>query len=128
MADNITRTHHRSNRELIGQGIGNTIAGLFGGLPGAGATMRTVVNVRAGGLTPVSGALHALVLLAILLGLGPVASNIPHVVLAGILIKVGTNIIDGDYLKRIHRSSPPGVVVMGEKSWSPCHPVSPVRC
>jgi len=112
VADNITRTHHRSNRELIGQGIGNTIAGLFGGLPGAGATMRTVVNVRAGGLTPISGALHALVLLAIVLGLGPIASNIPHVVLAGILIKVGTDIIDWDYLKRIHRSSPPGVVVM----------------
>lgn len=74
--------------------------------------MRTVVNVRAGGRTPISGALHALVLLAIVLGLGPVASNIPHVVLAGILIKVGTDIIDWDYLKRIHRSSPPGVVVM----------------
>jgi len=112
VADNITRSHHRSNRELIGQGIGNTIAGMFGGLPGAGATMRTVVNVRAGGQTPISGALHALVLLAIVLGLGPVASNIPHVVLAGILIKVGTDIIDWDYLKRVHRSSPPGVVVM----------------
>lgn len=112
VADNITRTHHRSNRELIGQGIGNTIAGMFGGLPGAGATMRTVVNVRAGGLTPISGALHALVLLAIVLGLGPVASYIPHVVLAGILIKVGTDIIDWDYLKRVHRSSPPGVVLM----------------
>ena len=112
VADNITSTHHRSNRALIGQGIGNTIAGLFGGLPGAGATMRTVVNVRAGGLTPISGALHALVLLAIVLGMGPIASNIPHVVLAGILIKVGTDIIDWDYLKRIHRSSPPGVLVM----------------
>jgi SulP family sulfate permease len=65
VADNITRTHHESNRELIGQGIGNTMAGLFGGLPGAGATMRTVVNVRAGGRTPVSGALHSLILLGI---------------------------------------------------------------
>lgn len=112
VADNITRTHHLSDRELIGQGIGNTVAGFFGGLPGAGATMRTVVNVRAGGLTPISGALHALVLLAIVLGMGPIASNIPHVVLAGILIKVGTDIIDWDYLKRVHISPPPGVVIM----------------
>ncbi len=112
VADNITRTHHESNRELIGQGIGNAIAGFFGGLPGAGATMRTVVNVRAGGLTPISGSLHALVLLAIVLGLGPIASTIPHVVLAGILIKVGTDIIDWDYLKRVHISPAPGVVIM----------------
>ena len=112
VADNITRTQHDSDRELIGQGIGNTIAGIFGGLPGAGATIRTMVNVKAGGRTPVSGALHALVLLSIVLGLGTVAAAIPHVVLAGILIKVGTDIIDWDYLKRVHRSTPAGVIVM----------------
>lgn len=112
VADNITRTRHDSNRELIGQGIGNTVAGIFGGLPGAGATMRTMVNVRSGGQTPISGALHALVLLSIVLGLGAAASEIPHVVLAGILIKVGTDIIDWDYLKRCHTSSRSGVVVM----------------
>jgi len=112
VADNITRTHHKSDRELIGQGIGNTIAGLFGGLPGAGATIRTMVNVKAGGSTPVSGALHAVVLLSVVLGLGGLASAIPHVVLAGILIKVGTDIIDWDYLKRVHRSSTAGVVIM----------------
>lgn len=112
VADNITRTYHKSNRELIGQGIGNTIAGLFGGLPGAGATMRTVINVRAGGQTPISGALHAIVLLMIVLGLGGVAKYIPHVVLAGILIKVGTDIIDWDYLKRIHRTGRSGVIIM----------------
>jgi SulP family sulfate permease len=112
VADNITRSHHKSDRELIGQGIGNTIAGLFGGLPGAGATMRTMINVRAGGQTPISGALHAVVLLSIVLGLGSVASYIPHVVLAGILIKVGTDIIDWDYLKRAHQSSRPGVAMM----------------
>lgn len=112
VADNITHTHHHSNRELIGQGIGNTIAGFFGGLPGAGATMRTVVNVRAGGQTPISGVLHALILLAIVLGLGSFASHIPHAVLAGILIKVGTDIIDWDYLRRMHRSSPAGVLMM----------------
>ncbi len=112
VADNITNTYHESNRELVGQGVGNMIAGMFGGLPGAGATMRTVVNVRAGGLTPISGALHALVLLSIVLGLGSIAKYIPHVVLAGILIKVGTDIVDWDYLKRIHRTSHSGVVIM----------------
>ena len=87
VADNITKTHHNSNRELIGQGIGNAIAGLFCGLPGAGATMRTVVNVKSGGRTQLSGMVHALLLLAIMLGL-------PLSVLAGILITVGWGIID----------------------------------
>nr|VFJ60473.1 MAG: sulfate permease, SulP family [Candidatus Kentron sp. DK] len=112
VADNLTRGHHDSDRELIGQGIGNMAAGLFGGLPGAGATMRTVVNVRAGGKTPISGALHALLLLAVALGAGALASHIPHAVLAGILIKVGTDIIDWDYLKRLHRAPKTGVVMM----------------
>jgi len=112
VADGITRTHHESDRELFGQGIGNMLAGLFGAIPGAGATMRTVVNVRAGGKTPLSGAVHALVLLAIVLGLGPLASRIPHAVLAGILIKVGIDIIDWGYLKRIHGAPKAGVVIM----------------
>ena len=112
VADNVTRTYHESDRELVGQGIGNTIAGFFGGLPGAGATMRTVVNVRAGGRTPISGALHALVLLAIVLGAGIVARYIPHALLAGILVKVGTDIIDWDYLKRVHTAPRAGVAMM----------------
>ena len=112
MADNITRTQHKPDRELIGQGIGNTIAGLFGGLPGAGATMRTVVNVNAGGRTPISGALHSLVLLFIVLGAGALASDIPKAVLAGILIKVGTDIIDWDYLKRLRYAPKAGVMIM----------------
>jgi len=112
VADNVTRTLHKSDRELIGQGIGNTIAGLFGGLPGAGATMRTVVNVKAGGRTPISGALHAVILLAIVLGAGTLASDIPKAVLAGILIKVGTDIIDWDYLKRLKRAPVAGIVIM----------------
>lgn len=112
VADNVTRSQHKSDRELIGQGIGNTIAGLFGGLPGAGATMRTVVNVKAGGRTPISGALHAVVLLAVVLGAGSLASDIPKAVLAGILIKVGTDIIDWDYLKLIRNAPKPGVVIM----------------
>ncbi len=112
VADNITRTYHRPNRELIGQGIGNMVAGAFGGLPGAGATMRTVVNVRAGGLTPISGALHAVVLLAIVLGLGSLAMFIPKAVLAGILIKVGTDIIDWEYLKKIPQAPKAGILLM----------------
>ncbi len=112
VADNITRTQHKSDRELIGQGIGNTIAGLFGGLPGAGATMRTVVNVKAGGRTPISGALHSIVLLIIVLGAGSLASNIPKAVLAGILIKVGTDIIDWNYLKRLPVVPKAGIIIM----------------
>jgi SulP family sulfate permease len=112
VADNVTRTQHKSNRELIGQGIGNTISGMFGGLPGAGATMRTVVNVKAGGRTPISGALHAVILLAIVLGAGSLASDIPKAVLAGILIKVGTDIIDWDYLKRLKTAPKAGIVIM----------------
>ncbi|MGY8957975.1 MAG: SulP family inorganic anion transporter, partial [Alphaproteobacteria bacterium] len=112
VADSITRTRHNSDRELAGQGIGNMAAGLIGGLPGAGATMRTVVNVRAGGRTPVSGAIHALALLALVLGLGPLAEHIPHAVLAGILMKVGWDIIDWDYLKRIPRAPRDKVLVM----------------
>lgn len=112
VADSITRSRHRSNRELVGQGIGNMVAGLIGGLPGAGATMRTVVNVRAGGRTAVSGALHALVLLALVLGLAPMAERIPHAVLAGILIKVGWDIIDWGHLKRLHRAPPDRILVM----------------
>lgn len=103
VADNMTRTRHDSERELIGQGIGNTIAGFFGAIPGAGATMRTVVNIRSGGTTKIAGMLHALVLLAIVLSLSPLASQIPHTVLAGILVKVGYDIIDIAYLKRAHR-------------------------
>lgn len=103
VADNMTRTRHDSNKELIGQGIGNTIAGMFGGIAGAGATMRTVINVRSGGVTRLSGMIHSVVLAAVVLGVGPVASVIPHAALAGVLVKVGMDIIDFSYLKRAHR-------------------------
>jgi len=103
VADNMTRTRHNSNRELIGQGVGNTVAGLFGGVPGAGATMRTAVNIRTGGLTKISGMTHSLLLLAVVISLGPLASQIPHAVLAGLLVKTGYDIIDFSYLRRAHR-------------------------
>jgi SulP family sulfate permease len=105
VADSVTRTHHDSDRELIGQGIGNTAAALLGGLPGAGATMRTVVNVQAGGRTRLSGITHAVVLLLICLGAGPLASPIPLALLAGILLKVGLDIIDWSFLFRAPRLS-----------------------
>ena len=102
IADSMTRTRHKPNRELVGQGIGNLAAGLIGGLPGAGATMGTVVNIRAGGRTQVSGVLRTAILLAVVLGLGKYIETIPHAVLAGILMKVGWNIIDWRFLTRIH--------------------------
>ena len=105
VADNLTRTEHNSDRELIGQGLGNIISGLCGGLPGAGATMRTVINVRAGGITALSGVVHALILLIVLLGAGKLTEVIPHAVLAGILLKVGIDIIDWSFLKKAHHIS-----------------------
>jgi SulP family sulfate permease len=101
VADNMTKTKHRPNKELVGQGIGNSIASLFGGIPGAGATIRTVVNINAGGKTKLSGMIAGVMLLIIMLGLGPVASKIPAAVLAGILITVGIGVMDYKGLKAI---------------------------
>lgn len=103
VADNMTGTRHDSNRELMGQGVGNAIAGLFGAIPGAGATMRTVVNIRAGGQTRLSGMTHGALLFLTVIALAPLASQIPHAVLAGILVKVGYDIVDWSYLKNAHR-------------------------
>ena len=101
VADNMTKTKHKPNKELIGQGIGNTVGAIFGGIPGAGATIRTVVNINAGGKTRISGMVAGLVLLIILLALGPIASLIPAAVLAGILITVGIGVMDYKGLKAI---------------------------
>lgn len=101
IADNMTKTKHNSNRELIGQGIGNAIAAIFGGIPGAGATKGTVVNINSGGRTRVSGAVHGLFLLGVLLGLGTLAAFIPLAVLAGLLIPIGFKIIDTKGLKHL---------------------------
>ena len=112
IADNITKTKHHSNRELIGQGIGNIMASCIGGLPGAGATMRTLVNVNAGGQTPLSGVIHGVLLLATLLGLGNYAQEIPIPVLAGILITVGVGIIDYKGFRHIKSVPRTDAVVM----------------
>lgn len=103
ICDSITKGHHDSDKELIGQGIGNTFAGIFGGLPGAGATMRSVVNIRAGGKTGFSGATHSLLLLAVMLGAGQYASYIPLAALAGILLHVGLSIMDWPMLIRLKK-------------------------
>ncbi|MBV1876181.1 MAG: SulP family inorganic anion transporter [Pseudomonadales bacterium] len=103
VADNVTQTQHNSDKELIGQGIGNMAAGLFGAIPGAGATIRTVVNVKAGGLTALSGVVHSVLITAVILGAGSLAGNIPNVILAAILIKVGVDIVDQRFLKKITR-------------------------
>ena len=112
VADSVTGTRHKANRELVGQGIGNIASGLIGGLPGAGATMGTVVNIRAGGSTPVSGVLRAALVLCLLLGLGQYVEPIPHAVLAAILVKVGWDIIDWRVLTRTHRLRREHLIVM----------------
>ncbi len=112
VADNMTKTKHKPNKELIGQGIGNSIGAIFGGIPGAGATIRTVVNINAGGKTRLSGMMAAVLLLVILLALGPIASQIPAAVLAGILITVGIGVMDYKGLKAIPYMPRPEVIIM----------------
>jgi len=101
VADNVTRTSHNSNKELIGQGIGNMVSGFIGGIPGAGATMRTLVNINSGGTTKLSGTIHGVFLLLVLLGISALASRIPLPVLSGILLTVGINIVDRRGLSHI---------------------------
>lgn len=101
VADNMTKTKHKPNKELIGQGIGNSIAAMFGGIPGAGATIRTVVNINSGGKTRLSGMIAGVLLMIILLGLSGIASKIPAAVLAGILVTVGIGVMDYKGLRAI---------------------------
>ena len=114
VADTLTRTEHDSNKELIGQGIGNLVSGLFGGIPGAGETMGTVVNIQSGAKTAVSGLTRALVLLVVVLGLSPYLSVIPTAVLAGIAFKIGMDIVDWSFLKRVRQISPQASLIVYE--------------
>ena len=111
VADSLTRTQHNSDKELIGQGIGNVMSGLFGGLPGAGATMGTVVNIQAGARTALSGLIRAGILLVVVMWAGGLTAVIPLAVLAGIALKVGIDIIDWGFLKRAHRLSGKGALI-----------------
>lgn len=112
VADSKTKTKHDSKKELIGQGIGNTICSFFGAIPGAGATMRTVVNINSGATTKLSGMVHSITLLLIVLILAPLASEIPLAVLSGILVKVGFDILDYKFLKVINKVSRQDLIIM----------------
>lgn len=112
VADSLTRTEHDSNKELIGQGLGNLFSGLFGGIAGAGATMGTVVNIQTGGRTALSGLTRAFVLLVVVLGLSQYLTVIPMAVLAGIAFKVGIDIVDWGFLKRAHKISIKAALIM----------------
>ena len=112
IADSITRTEHNSNKELIGQGLGNLASGLFGGIAGAGATMGTVVNIQAGGRSALSGISRAVILMVVILAFSGVAAQIPQAVLAGIALKVGVDIVDWGFLKRAHLISLKGALIM----------------
>ena len=111
IADSLTRTQHNSDKELIGQGVGNVMSGLFGGLPGAGATMGTVVNIQAGARTALSGMVRAGILLVVVLWAARLTAVIPLAVLAGIALKVGIDIIDWGFLKRAHHLSGKGALI-----------------
>ncbi|MEM9420236.1 MAG: SulP family inorganic anion transporter [Planctomycetota bacterium] len=112
IADSLTRKHHDSNRELIGQGVGNLFSGLFGGLPGAGATMGTVVNIQVGARSPAAGVIRALLLLLVVLVLAPLLESVPMAVLAAIAFKVGFDILDWSFLKRVHHVSRTATLIM----------------
>ena len=112
ITDSLTGNRHNPDRELVGQGLGNIVAGLFGAMPGAGHGVNTVANVRAGGLTPISGMLCALLLLGAVLGLGRFVEPIPLAALAGVLMKVGWDIIDWRLLSRLHRLRREHLLVM----------------
>ncbi|AFY76916.1 sulfate permease-like transporter, MFS superfamily [Pleurocapsa sp. PCC 7327] len=112
IADSLTRTEHKSDKELIGQGIGNLVSGLCGGLPGAGATMGTVVNIQTGASTALSGLTRALILLVVVLWAANLTETIPMAVLAGIALKVGIDILDWSFLKRSHKVSVKGALIM----------------
>ncbi len=111
IADSLTRKQHNSDKELIGQGIGNAMSGLFGGLPGAGATMGTVVSIQAGAKTALSGLVRAGILLIVVLWAAGLTATIPLAVLAGIALKVGIDIIDWGFLKRAHFISGKGALI-----------------
>lgn len=112
IADSLTGTRHDSDRELVGQGIGNLVSGLFGGLPGAGATMGTVVNIQTGARSPISSLIRAVLLLLVVLAIGPLLSIVPTAVLAAIAVKVGFDILDWSFLGRAHRISLQATLIM----------------
>lgn len=112
IGDSLTRKEHDSDKELRGQGLANMISGLFGALPGAGATMGTVTNIQVGARTPLSGMIRALVLALVVLVAGGLTEPIPMAVLAGIAVYVGLNILDWSFIQRAHKVSIQGMAIM----------------
>ncbi|KDO15030.1 Bicarbonate transporter BicA [Vibrio metoecus] len=112
IGDSLTRKEHDSDRELQGQGMANMVAGLFGALPGAGATMGTVTNIQVGARSPLSGVTRALVLALVVLVAGGLTEPIPMAVLAGIAVYVGVNILDWAFIQRAHKISIQGMAIM----------------
>jgi len=112
IAENLTRKESDANRELLGQGVGNLASGMFGGIPGAGATMGTVVNIQTGGRSALSGLTRAGLLLIVVLWAADLTAEIPLAVLAGIALKVGVDIIDWSFLKRAHHVSLRAAAIM----------------
>jgi len=112
IGDSLTRKEHDSDKELRGQGFANMISGLFGALPGAGATMGTVTNIQVGARSPLSGIIRAAVLALVVLIAGGLTEPIPMAVLAGIAVYVGFNILDWSFIQRAHKVSVQGMAIM----------------
>jgi SulP family sulfate permease len=112
IGDSLTRKEHDPDKELRGQGIANMISGLFGALPGAGATMGTVTNIQVGARSPLSGIIRALVLALVVLVAAGLTEPIPMAVLAGIAVYVGFNILDWSFIQRAHKVSIQGMAIM----------------
>lgn len=112
IGDSLTRQEHDSDKELRGQGLANMLSGLFGALPGAGATMGTVTNIQVGARSPLSGVFRAAVLALVVLVAGGLTEPIPMAVLAGIAVYVGFNILDWSFIQRAHKVSVQGMAIM----------------
>ncbi len=112
VADGMAGTRHNSNQELIGQGIANVLAPLFGGIAATGAIARTATNIRNGGNSPLAGIVHALTLVLVLLALAPLASYIPLATLAAILFVVAWNMSQIRHVVRMVRRAPRADVVI----------------
>jgi SulP family sulfate permease len=112
IGDSLTRKEHDSDKELRGQGLANMISGLFGALPGAGATMGTVTNIQVGAQSPLSGITRAVILALVVLVAGGLTEPIPMAVLAGIAVYVGFNILDWSFIQRAHKVSMQSMAIM----------------
>ena len=112
VSDGMIGDTHKSNAELIGQGLGNIFSGLFGGIPATGAIARTAANVRNGGRTPIAGITHCVTLTIILLVLMPLAALIPMTTLAAVLLVVAANMADWESFFRLCKSAPKSDIIV----------------